>query len=133
VCVVEQPTSNSSGNSQIARRLILEDRQVFNLFPLCGRIGIDAVLSRRVADFVGALELKRLSCDCRRLQAVITLKLFNLLTPVYNAELSEFVFSAGVRLLETVRPDLMYSSTTDYNNNNTSMRRAPTAPMHFMQ
>jgi phosphonoacetate hydrolase len=33
---------------------------------------------------------------------------------VYSAELSEFVFVAGVRLLETVRPDLMYLSTTDY-------------------
>jgi phosphonoacetate hydrolase len=33
---------------------------------------------------------------------------------VYSAELSEFVFAAGVRLAETVRPDLMYLSTTDY-------------------
>jgi phosphonoacetate hydrolase len=33
---------------------------------------------------------------------------------VYSAELSEFVFAAGVKLLETVRPDLMYLSTTDY-------------------
>jgi phosphonoacetate hydrolase len=33
---------------------------------------------------------------------------------VYSAELSEFVFAAGVRLLETQRPDLMYLSTTDY-------------------
>ncbi|MDH3218797.1 MAG: phosphonoacetate hydrolase [Gammaproteobacteria bacterium] len=33
---------------------------------------------------------------------------------VYSAELSEFIFAAGVRLLETVRPDLMYLSTTDY-------------------
>ena len=33
---------------------------------------------------------------------------------VYGAELSEFVFAAGVRLLETQRPDLMYLSTTDY-------------------
>jgi phosphonoacetate hydrolase len=33
---------------------------------------------------------------------------------VYSAELSEFVFAAGVRLLETRRPDLMYLSTTDY-------------------
>jgi len=36
------------------------------------------------------------------------------LPSVYSAELSEFVFVAGVRLLETVRPDLMYLSTTDY-------------------
>ncbi|MBO9354235.1 phosphonoacetate hydrolase [Bordetella petrii] len=33
---------------------------------------------------------------------------------VYSAELSEFVFAAGVRLLETRPVDLMYLSTTDY-------------------
>ena len=33
---------------------------------------------------------------------------------VYSAELSEFVFAAGVKLLSTMRPDLMYLSTTDY-------------------
>jgi phosphonoacetate hydrolase len=33
---------------------------------------------------------------------------------VYSAELSEFVFAAGVKLLATFRPDLMYLSTTDY-------------------
>jgi len=33
---------------------------------------------------------------------------------VYSADLSEFVFAAGVRLMETRRPDLMYLSTTDY-------------------
>jgi phosphonoacetate hydrolase len=33
---------------------------------------------------------------------------------VYSAELSEFVFAAGVKLLETRRPDLTYLSTTDY-------------------
>src|SRR5579863_9151048 len=33
---------------------------------------------------------------------------------VYSAELSEFVFVAGVKLLESERPDLMYLSTTDY-------------------
>jgi phosphonoacetate hydrolase len=33
---------------------------------------------------------------------------------VYSAELSEFVFAAGVRCCETRRPDLMYLSTTDY-------------------
>ncbi len=36
------------------------------------------------------------------------------LPSVYSAELSEFVFAAGVKLMETVRPDLMYLSTTDY-------------------
>jgi phosphonoacetate hydrolase len=33
---------------------------------------------------------------------------------VYSAELSEFVFAAGVRLVETRRPDVLYLSTTDY-------------------
>ena len=33
---------------------------------------------------------------------------------VYSAELSEFVFAAGVALLERERPDIMYLSTTDY-------------------
>ncbi|MBT2746408.1 MULTISPECIES: phosphonoacetate hydrolase [unclassified Lysobacter] len=36
------------------------------------------------------------------------------LPSVYSADLSEFVFAAGVMLMETVRPDLMYLSTTDY-------------------
>jgi phosphonoacetate hydrolase len=36
------------------------------------------------------------------------------LPSVYSADLSEFVFAAGVMLLETVRPHLMYLSTTDY-------------------
>src|ERR1700731_3421939 len=33
---------------------------------------------------------------------------------VYSAELSWFVFAAGVKLMQTVRPDIMYLSTTDY-------------------
>lgn len=33
---------------------------------------------------------------------------------VYSAELSEFVFAAGVKLLKSMKPDLMYLSTTDY-------------------
>ena len=33
---------------------------------------------------------------------------------VYSADLSEFVFVAGVRLMQTGRPDVMYLSTTDY-------------------
>ena len=33
---------------------------------------------------------------------------------VYSAELSEFVFAAGVKLLDSMRPNLMYLSTTDY-------------------
>ena len=36
------------------------------------------------------------------------------LPEVYSAGLSEFVFAAGVKLLDTTRPDLMYLSTTDY-------------------
>jgi phosphonoacetate hydrolase len=36
------------------------------------------------------------------------------LPSVYSAGLSEFVFAAGVRLMETQRPDVMYLSTTDY-------------------
>lgn len=33
---------------------------------------------------------------------------------VYSAELSEFIFDAGVKLMSSMRPDLMYLSTTDY-------------------
>ncbi len=33
---------------------------------------------------------------------------------VYSAELSEFVFAAGVKLLAAMAPQLMYLSTTDY-------------------
>ncbi|MEQ8321077.1 MAG: phosphonoacetate hydrolase [Rhodospirillales bacterium] len=33
---------------------------------------------------------------------------------VYSAELSEFIFDAGVKLMDKMRPDLMYLSTTDY-------------------
>jgi phosphonoacetate hydrolase len=33
---------------------------------------------------------------------------------VYSAELSEFVFAAGVKLAQQHRPDVMYLSTTDY-------------------
>ena len=36
------------------------------------------------------------------------------LPSVYSASLSEFVFSAGVKLMQRDRPDLMYLSTTDY-------------------
>ena len=36
------------------------------------------------------------------------------LPEVYSADLSEFVFAAGVRLLASMRPDVMYLSTTDY-------------------
>ena len=33
---------------------------------------------------------------------------------VYSAALSEFVFAAGVQLMQSQRPDVMYLSTTDY-------------------
>jgi phosphonoacetate hydrolase len=36
------------------------------------------------------------------------------LPDVYSAGLSEFVFAAGVKLMASHRPDLMYLSTTDY-------------------
>ena len=36
------------------------------------------------------------------------------LPSVYSADLSEFVFAAGVKLLESMRPEIMYLSTTDY-------------------
>ncbi len=36
------------------------------------------------------------------------------LPDVYSADLSEFVFAAGVKLMQSFRPDLMYLSTTDY-------------------
>jgi phosphonoacetate hydrolase len=36
------------------------------------------------------------------------------LPDVYSADLSEFVFAAGVKLMESVAPDVMYLSTTDY-------------------
>jgi phosphonoacetate hydrolase len=43
---------------------------------------------------------------------------------VYSAELSEFVFAAGVKLMQRDRPDLMYLSTTDY----VQHKAAPGAP-----
>ncbi|HMA16037.1 MAG TPA: phosphonoacetate hydrolase, partial [Kiloniellaceae bacterium] len=36
------------------------------------------------------------------------------LPSVYSADLSEFVFAAGVKLMQSMRPDIMYLSTTDY-------------------
>ncbi|MCA0241776.1 MAG: phosphonoacetate hydrolase [Proteobacteria bacterium] len=36
------------------------------------------------------------------------------LPSVYSADLSQFVFAAGLMLLKSERPDLMYLSTTDY-------------------
>ena len=33
---------------------------------------------------------------------------------VYSADLSEFVFAAGVKLMRNIQPDVMYLSTTDY-------------------
>ncbi|MCZ6586592.1 MAG: phosphonoacetate hydrolase [Alphaproteobacteria bacterium] len=36
------------------------------------------------------------------------------LPDVYSADLSEFIFAAGVKIMERDRPDIMYLSTTDY-------------------
>ena len=36
------------------------------------------------------------------------------LPSVYSADLSEFVFAAGVKIMQITRPDVMYLSTTDY-------------------
>ena len=36
------------------------------------------------------------------------------LPSVYSADLSEFVFAAGVKLMQQRKPDVMYLSTTDY-------------------
>jgi phosphonoacetate hydrolase len=47
------------------------------------------------------------------------------LPDVYSAELSEFVFAAGVKLLHSFKPDLMYLSTTDY----VQHKAAPDSPM----
>ncbi len=44
---------------------------------------------------------------------------------VYSADLSEFVFAAGVKLMERDRPDIMYLSTTDYIQH----KHAPGAPV----
>ena len=43
------------------------------------------------------------------------LELVNMPVPdVYSAELSEFVFAAGVEIMHRKRPEIMYLSTTDY-------------------
>ena len=44
---------------------------------------------------------------------------------VYSAELSEFIFVAGVKLMERERPGLLYLSTTDYIQH----KAAPGTPM----
>lgn len=36
------------------------------------------------------------------------------LPSVYSADLSEFVFAAGVKIMQVAKPDVMYLSTTDY-------------------
>jgi len=47
------------------------------------------------------------------IEAVLT-KVGRPLPGVYSADLSEFVFAAGVWLMANEKPDLMYLSTTDY-------------------
>jgi phosphonoacetate hydrolase len=51
------------------------------------------------------------------------------LPSVYSADLSEFVFAAGVKLMESERPDILYLSTTDY----VQHKHAPGTPQadHF--
>lgn len=44
---------------------------------------------------------------------------------VYSAELSEFVFAAGVKLLKEFKPDLLYLTTTDY----VQHKHAPGTPL----
>jgi phosphonoacetate hydrolase len=44
---------------------------------------------------------------------------------VYSAELSEFIFVAGVKLMQSMRPEVMYLSTTDYIQH----KHAPGAPV----
>ena len=44
---------------------------------------------------------------------------------VYSAELSEFVFAAGVKLLKEFKPDILYLTTTDY----VQHKHAPGTPM----
>lgn len=44
---------------------------------------------------------------------------------VYSAELSEFVFAAGVKLLKEEKPDILYLTTTDY----VQHKHAPGTPM----
>lgn len=52
-------------------------------------------------------------------------KTLNLEVPdVYSAELSEFVFNAGVQLMKSFKPDIMYLTTTDY----VQHKSAPGAP-----
>ena len=44
---------------------------------------------------------------------------------VYSAELSEFVFAAGVKLLQEFKPDILYLTTTDY----VQHKHAPGTPL----
>src|SRR6266571_351077 len=58
---------------------------------------------------------KYLRCDTILAAVAEVLDLVGLPLPsVYSADLSEFVFAAGVRLMEATRADLTYLSTTDY-------------------
>ncbi len=51
---------------------------------------------------------------------------------VYSAALSEFVFAAGVKLLERERPDVMYLSTTDYVQHKAAPGTAPANDFYAM-
>lgn len=54
------------------------------------------------------------------------------LPSVYSAELSEFVFAAGVALMRKIRPDLMYLSTTDYVQHKAAPGSAPANAFYRM-
>ena len=54
------------------------------------------------------------------------------LPSVYSAALSEFVFVAGVKLMERERPDLMYLSTTDYIQHKAAPGTAPANDFYAM-
>lgn len=51
---------------------------------------------------------------------------------VYSAELSEFIFAAGVKIMERDRPDLMYLSTTDYVQHKHAPGSAPANAFYAM-
>ena len=54
------------------------------------------------------------------------------LPSVYSAELSEFVFAAGVALMKRQRPDILYLSTTDYVQHKAGPGAAPANAFYRM-
>lgn len=75
---------------------------------ICGKLGhgLNGIcFSAEKADQATAAE-----CGIADVPALVGLPV----PSVYSAELSEFIFAAGVALLRSRRPGLMYLSTTDY-------------------